>query len=308
MKYLKVIYLLALSIFVLLGCSSDPLVDENNLAEYLEGDGEDKETPIVPEPIDSIIIEAPGTVGPEIIMGAFNYSGAIPDESSKIPTCQKEENPEFVSFRLVDDEGNLWERQSPVTKDGNIFTSVPDSLPIGDYTVLETKLMSSEGEDLYAIPNSEDTDFHAFANTILPLDITITEDNTTIEGIAMCYTPSIEAEEGTFAPGVEFKEIQEIFIYMPAADSQPEPGFESCIEWLHVWIDDELVIQRFIFSGNVRYDLLIPAEYETLNLYTYHSNTFEEAPVQAFNFTREDPYNPEIDGALVFDQCWDDDE
>ncbi len=277
----------------MLSCNSEELgpyyIDEQPIIQTVQ-DGE------------STGPESIGPVETNAKMGTFRYSGSIPGENSKIPTC-KDKKPAFVHFDLTDSKGNFWQRESPVTEVNGKWVSVPDSLPQGDYTVLETYLLSTELDTVYALPKQSETEFHDYATTILPLDIEINQNAKTIEGLAMCYVPPAEPEEGTFNPGIEFVEIMTLPIYVTAEFPNAEPGYSNCIDWIHVTIDGEIVLERFIFSGHIKYDMLIPSDYDTLSIYAYSNLTYDVEPVGIFEFTRTNPYDPEIHGALIFDEC-----
>ncbi|MGS0525084.1 hypothetical protein ACU8V7_07680 [Zobellia nedashkovskayae] len=98
----------SLAIMLLASCGSEE-VDQDFEKEV-----------VISEPLEPATTETAETTGgteifeetetPIINMGTFNYSGKIPGEASKVPTC-KEGVPSFVHFDFIDAEGNQLQRE-----------------------------------------------------------------------------------------------------------------------------------------------------------------------------------------------------
>lgn len=314
-----------LAIMLIAGCGS----------EEVEQDFE-KEV-VISEPVEPGATETAETTGgteileetetPVINMGTFNYSGKIPGEASKVPTC-KEGVPAFVHFDFIDAEGNQLQRESRVTLQGGLWVSQKDSLPVGTYSVTNTVLMSDSGEPLYALPNQDEPDFTDYVestnsgseptieqlnNGILPIDIEVAEIPVTISGTALCYIPSEIEVEGGFGPGIGTKQLQTLVVYITGQTSvfqyTNDDGTEvyedeGCVDIVYVVVDGYTVIERYTYSGGViRYPLIVPTDYDTMTIYTSDDQSAQSNITQSYSFTKEDPYDPGIDGALLFDKC-----
>lgn len=305
--YLAIVIVLLL-IFSFAACSAEPLAEEDNLATYIAGD-------TVPERAiekvpDSTVVEVPDIIVPEVEMGVFSYSGQIPGKASKIPTC-KEGTPTYVHFDLVDANGQLWTRESPVTLESGLYVSQPDSLPYGTYSVIATVLLSETLEPIYALPDTSEPDFHVFADTILPINLTISETPNTVEGTALCYIPSELPVDGGFGPGLSVATLQTVIVTVTATkegivdyrnDGTPIMGQVGCIDIIQMNVDLLIVSERYTFGAGYTYPFVAPMDYDYLQFFSWNTDDNINY-IQQYQFTRDDPYNPEEDRILLFDSC-----
>ncbi|HEA19970.1 hypothetical protein LCGC14_1042710 [marine sediment metagenome] len=317
-------------------CTSESV--ENDFRESIVPEkptSETPETPETPEPTVTDTVGAPGTVIEEEIvpMGSFSYQGQTPSQTSKVPTC-KDKEPATVLFEITDAEGNLLQRESPVTLSDGLWVSQQDSLPIGRYTLTGTTLMSADGEPLYALPNENEPDFTDYVEAsnpsasptleqlnsgILPSEMEIGQNPVVISGTALCYIPSTLPVDGGFGPGIGTKELQTLVVYATGQednledpiyidDDNPSAGIsgyyqKGCLDIIYIVVDGRRVIERYTFSGSyIRYPFTVPTDYNFMVVYGVNEDVSVNA-VQQFSFTRENPYDPAIHGALIFDKC-----
>ncbi|MGS0525083.1 hypothetical protein ACU8V7_07675 [Zobellia nedashkovskayae] len=188
--------------------------------------------------------------------------------------------------------------------------------------------MSDSGEPLYALPNQDEPDFTDYVEStnsgseptieqlnsgILPIDIEVAEIPVTISGTALCYIPSEIEVEGGFGPGIGTKQLQTLVVYITGQTSvfqyTNDDGTEvyedeGCVDIVYVVVDGYTVIERYTYSGGViRYPLIVPTDYDTMTIYTSDDQSAQSNITQSYSFTRLSPYDPGIDGALLFDKC-----
>ncbi len=333
----KVLIILSIALFAA-ACSSESV--ENDFRESVtpqtntEETPETVDTPETPQTPEPDSNEAPGSVIEEatVIMGAFSYQGRTPSQASKVPTC-KDKEPAFVLFELTDADGQPMQMESPVAIQNGLWVSVPDSLPVGNYIVTGTTLMSDDGEALYALPNEDEPDFTDYVEAsnpsaeptleqlnsgILPAPMLIGENPVTISGTALCYIPSEIEVDGGVNGGINTQELQTLVVYVTGQvdglpiyddDEIANPiiiGYEQegCIDIIYVVVDGFRVIERYTYSGSyIRYPLLVPTDYDRMTIYTSDDQSASSNVTQSYEFTRDNPYNPEIHGALLFEDC-----
>lgn len=289
MKKQLIYFATLLALLFLASCSVDPVTDEEFKEAIGWGNYEFKDSP--PDSSE------------QLPMGSLRYVGQIPDgTSAKIPTC-KGEKPFYGHFDLIDANGSLWTREGLLTEINGKWISEIDSLPYGQYEVVETMLMSEQGDTLYSIPKSTDVDFHDYATTILPISIEIGETPKTINGTALCYVPGEKPDESELFVGLEFLELSTMYIYI-TANVPDATDNNNCIYWFIIKVDGQIKTYRFIVDGPTRFEALVPKKYETLSIETYSVNPNDSPPVQIVTFTSEDPFDAESDGPIIFDKCF----
>lgn len=316
-------FTIMISLLLIVGCSHSVDTDEAL-------DGALKSTPIdSSESGPAAVVEVDTTKADfvtEITYGTFNFSGMIPSGTAKIPNCS-EGIPTLVQFDMVDSLGTRWLSEKPVVEQKGVFVSETDSIPIGNYTIKHIHLLSAEGDTLYGVPTEADTDIvdylegevPAYAqtpmadylSTVLPLSIVISEENTAIEATAFCNTvldlPIPESLGGAINTG----ELMTIPIYITGMEDKGgftnengvyEPDMDLCADYFTVTIDGYRVPERFTWSQFNQYHITVPTDYGYMSIRTYDLDGSPNG-IQAIQFTRENPYDPEVHGALVFDQC-----
>ncbi|MDT7829273.1 hypothetical protein RQM65_11400 [Pricia sp. S334] len=230
----QAIYLIALVVIAIIAaCSADPMefqesISHGDLDPRPQVDTLQPETPsdttAVSQP-DTTVIETPA----EIEYGTFSYRGQIPDGTSKVPTCKKSD-PKSVAFILTGPYGENVKKESPVSQVNGMWQSEPDSLPEGNYVLTDSYLMSGN-DTLYALPKETDIDFLGFADTILPIDITIKKnDPQSITGTALCYNPPKVTVEGEALSSLETDQIGQLNVVI----SRGAHGDADCVEILTV--------------------------------------------------------------------------
>lgn len=216
----KLFIILSISILAA-SCTSDSV--ENDFRESVVPQ---KPTPEAPQPPEPDTVESPGTVIEEVIvpMGSFSYQGEIPGATSKIPTC-KNDTPTDANFVFVGPEGNTIERKKPITEINGSWVSEPDSLKVGEYELMEL-FLTSQNDTVYALPTQEDEQFLPFADTVLPMPLTISEAETVIGGTALCYVPPVLVVTDEIQGDIKTLEITFVNIYVTRAAD----GDSDCID------------------------------------------------------------------------------
>ncbi len=322
--------ILSLACLLALSCSSEEI--EKDFSESVVQPEtiptEETAAPGIVEetPIDSI---APIKEAPEIEMGALNYSGQIPGKVSKIPTC-KDGIPAIVHFDLLDSQGTRWISEKPVMEVDGYYISETDSLPIGNYELQYVYLMSAQMDTLYAIPTQGDAEYVDYTDSVgntgnpnslaqwsdlvLPIPLTITDTETTIEGTALCVIPENLPIPGELGGGINTGRLQTVPIYITGKEDKGGftmdgiyyPEMDLCADYFTVTIDAYRTPERYTWSQFNQYHIMIPVDYKYLRIDTYDLDSDNPNAMETKEFGVNSPngmYDPAIHGALIFDKC-----
>ncbi len=309
--------------FIMIGCSHSIDAEESLEGESNRTAIDSSQSGLAPVvEMDTTKADFPA----EITYGTFNFSGIIPSSTAKIPNCT-DGVPKLVQFDMVDSLGTRWLSEKPVVEQKGVFMSEVDSMPIGNYTIKHINLLSAERDTLYGVPTKADTDIidyvegevPAYAqtpmadylDTVLPLSITISEENTVIEATAFCNTVLDLPVPDSLGGGINTGELMTIPIYITGIEDKGgftneegvyEPYMDLCADYFTVTIDGYRVPERYTWSQFNQYHITVPSDYDYMSIRTYDLDGSPNG-IQAIQFTRENPYDAEIHGALVFDQC-----
>ncbi len=323
--------ILSMASLLVLACSSEEV--EKNFSESVVGPEtmptEETAAPGIVEETSSDSI-APIEEIPDIELGAFNFSGQIPGETNKIPTC-KQGTPALIHFDLINSQGQHFTRESPVTEVNGYYVSEPDSLPIGNYELRYTYLMSAQLDTLYAIPTQEDnevrdyvegdipdsgqTQIAEWADLILPVSLAITDTETTIEGTAFCNIPENLPIPGELGSGINTGRLQTIPIYITGEEDKGGytedngvyyPDMDLCVDYFTVTVDGYRTVERYTWSQFNQYHITVPVDYSYFAVHTYDLDSDNPNSIESRQFgpnAGSPVYDANVHGALIFDKC-----
>ena len=316
------------------GCSTNP-VEEFETATLTpntpSAEPEDQE-PETPEPsTPNVTDEQPeSAAGGKVFYGSFNYAGPVPGLTSKVPAC-KDGEVTYVQFELLDDQSVRWISNKPVMDRDGTYLSEIDSLPIGNYRIDNIWLLSAQNDTLYAVPTQADTEVRDyvegdvpnnantsiadFADIILPIDITLANEITTVEATAFCNDIIELPVPGTLGGGINTGELMTVPIYITGKEDKGGytnvngiyiPDMDLCVDYFTVTVDGYRTPERYTWSQFNQYHITIPKTYGYFAVHTYDLDSDNPNAIESRQFgpnAGAPMYDPEIHGALVFDEC-----
>lgn len=218
---------------------------------------------------------------------AVEFSGSLPIKrdalAGRIPLCS-DKTPSTLYVEMLDEGSLRRTTEVPIVMEGAEITQAGEfTAPIGNNIVVAMKLLSSEGDTLYSVPDKRFDGFsdYFFAQQV-PFQFEVSEEGqNAIEADLACFREAEIQPFGNLSPGLAVQELQSLYFMIGSED--------NCTALVTVAIDG-FRISSVTTQGEGAYSTPVPKNYQSMRVSSYDTDGNQ---LLYFVFNAHSIYSPE---------------